>query len=136
MSNLYYVNINKEMFDSIKNNKNRCIGVVGNSIDDTGFAFPDYFGDSFFIRSIGVENIFNNKLLYGRFKCGDYVVLTQKGASDFLLDDIGYRTTILISEVVYSRGRFNAPDESSICFYEYDLLTPDYFFNEGDNNGQ
>ncbi|PHM73692.1 hypothetical protein [Xenorhabdus kozodoii] len=134
MDNLRFVNIDKNAFDIIINNKNHCIGVVEGRGDDVDFITLERFNNFFIIKSldIDIEHIFDNQYLPIDLNSGDYVVLTQEGGYDWL-DDIDRRTTLLIDDAHHFQG---GPDSPRVSFYEYSVLTPDYFFYEGADNGK
>jgi hypothetical protein len=135
MSNVHVVNIGKNTFDIIVNNKNHCIGVVDGRGEDVDLITLERFSNFFIIKSVGIENIFDNQYLSTHFKRGDYVVLSQEGGYDWL-DDIERRTTVLIEEVHHFQSGLDTPSEISISFYEYTLMPPSFFHYEGDSNGQ
>ncbi|CDH02831.1 hypothetical protein [Xenorhabdus bovienii] len=132
MASIHFVNLDETDFSTIKNNKNRCIGVLNSCCEDVNVETLDRLNQCFIVRCVGVENIFDNQNLPTNCKKGDYVVLSQEGGYDWL-DDIEHRITVLIDEVYYLRNGLDNPDETNISFYEYSLLTPEHFFYEGAN---
>lgn len=132
MANIHFVNLDDADFFTIRNNKNRCIGVLNNGCEEACVEILDRVNQCFIVKSVGIENIFDNQNLSTEFKKGDYVVLSLEGGYDWL-DDIEQRITVLIDEVYYLRDKLDNPSEVNISFYEYSLLTPEHFFYEGAN---
>ncbi|CCW29795.1 hypothetical protein XNC3_1640034 [Xenorhabdus nematophila F1] len=132
MANIHFVNLNETDFSTIKNNKNRCIGVLDSCCEEMDVATLDRLNQLFVVKCVGIESIFDNQNLPTSYKKGDYVVLSQEGGYDWL-DDIERRITVIIEEVHHFQSGLDSIGEMNISFYEYSLLTPEHFFYEGAN---
>ncbi|QTL38512.1 hypothetical protein HGO23_11395 [Xenorhabdus budapestensis] len=135
MANIHFVNLNETDFTTIKNNKNHCIGVLDSCCEEIDVETLDRLNQCFIVRCVGIENIFDIQNLPTNCKKGDYVVLSQEGGYGWL-DDIEHRITVIIDEVHHFQSGLDSLCEINISFYEYSLLTPEYFFYEGADNGK
>ncbi|CDH24943.1 hypothetical protein [Xenorhabdus bovienii] len=135
MGKIHFVNIDKIGFDVIKDNKNHCIGVDTGC--DSSFDLKDLerMSQFFIIKNVGIENIFSNQALPTSAHEGDFILLSLAGEND-QLDNTSPRITIRINGVHHFQGRLDSLREVNFSFYEYSLLTPEYFCYEGADNGK
>ncbi|MDE9487235.1 hypothetical protein [Xenorhabdus bovienii] len=135
MAKLHLVVVDEKEFNVIKNNKNKCIGVAATG--EEGFSKGDLerIQDFFIIKCVGIENIFCDQNLPTSACKGSFILLCLAGENGGY-DVTSQRVTIRINEVHHFQNDLNLYNEINISFYEYSLLTPAYFFNEGAGNGQ
>ncbi|MEQ1967600.1 hypothetical protein ABLA30_11335 [Xenorhabdus nematophila] len=128
MNFLRRVSVTEQEFNIIKSN--RILGVAGTQEEGLTDERLETVSQFFIFKHINIECLFDD-LGFPMTVCpGDLILITMMDECG-LIDKTSPRITIQIDEVYYFINRMSTSNEIGISFYEYSLLTPAYFFNEG-----
>ncbi|MDE9455754.1 hypothetical protein [Xenorhabdus bovienii] len=133
MNFLRRVSVTEQEFNIIKNNQ--LVGVVNTLEEGMTEEQLEKIAQFYLFKHINFECFFDDTALPATTLPGDLIRITMMD-HEGLIDKSSPRITIQVDEVHHVINRMSAPNEICINFYEYSLLTPAYFFNEGADNGQ